>query len=706
MVSAADIPRKLWEHPSPKSTEMWAFKQKLQQEKGLDFPTYYDLYSWSVKNRAAFWDFTWKYFPIIHGGSYTNVVDESARIDTIPSWFEGIQLNFAENMLFTAEKAPNGSHFVTTTGKEDSKIVATQIREGASESAISITWSQLRQRTGKLLQALKANGVTKGDRVAIVASNSIDTLVVFLATAALGALFSSASTDTGVKGILDRLVQIKPKYVFFDDAAIYNGKHIDLRSKITEVIHGLTDTMEFKSVVTLPRFPGRPVDTSSIPKTQPLSQLLSTAPSDKLEFVRVAFQDPFLVAFSSGTTGKPKPIVHGVGGYLLNSSKEARLNRCHGPDSVTLQYTTTGWIMYMSAVSGLLYGGHAILYDGSPFIPGPKVLIQLLGKYKVTHFGTSPRYLHELRKNGISPREEEDLRSLSIVTSTGMVLPESLAEWFYDSGFPARAQLANISGGTDLAACFGLENPLTPLYVGGCQGLPLGIPVEVYDQADEGATGIQGTPVPDGVPGELVATAAFPTMPVKFLGDDGPQKYFDSYFSRFDNVWTHGDFISIHPITKQIFFLGRSDGVLNPSGIRFGSAEIYNVIETQFTNEITDSLCVGQRRPQDSDESVLLFLLMRPGHKISKELVGRVKEAIRKALSSRHVPKYVFETGAIPTTVNLKKVELPVKQIVSGKNIKASGTLLNPESLEYYYQFVDVEKLVAKQGKLRTKSKL
>ncbi|KAL4872235.1 hypothetical protein BDV12DRAFT_162532 [Aspergillus spectabilis] len=699
MASAADIPRKLWEHSNPKSTQMWAFKQRLEKERGLSFPTYYDLYTWSVKNRAAFWDFSWKYFPIIYEGSYTTVVDESARIDSIPTWFEGVRLNFAENMLFTAEKAPNGTYFITTTGKEDSKIVATQVREGAAEPAISITWSQLRQLTGKLLQALKAAGLTKGDRVAIVASNSIDTLVVFLATTALGGLFSSASTDTGVKGILDRLVQIKPKYVFFDDAAIYNGKYIDLRPKITEVVNGLKDTAEFKTLVTLPRLL-RPVDVSGIPKAQPLAQLLATAPSDKLEFVRVAFRDPFLVAFSSGTTGKPKPIVHSVGGYILNSNKEARLHRGHGRESITLQYTTTGWIMYMSAISSLLFGGRTILYDGSPFIPDAKVLIHLLGKYRVTHFGTSPRYFHELRKNGSSPRKEEDLSSLVIVTSTGMVLPESLAEWFYDDGFPAHTQLANISGGTDLAACFGLENPLTPLYVGGCQGLPLGIPVEVYDQADEGASGVKGTPVSDGVPGELVATAAFPTMPVKFLGDDGAQKYFDSYFARFDNVWTHGDFISIHPTTKQVFFHGRSDGVLNPSGIRFGSAEIYNVIETQFSAEIVDSLCVGQRRPQDSDESVMLFLLMRPGHAVTPKLVGRVKVAIEKALSKRHVPRWIFETKAIPTTVNLKKVELPVKQIVSGKRIKASGTLLNPESLEYYYQFVDVEKLVGPRSKL------
>lgn len=442
-------------------------------------------------------------------------------------------------MLFTAEKGLNGTRFVTTTGKEDSKVVATQIREGAAEPAMSITWSQLRQRTGRLLQALKAAGVRKGDRVAIVASNSVDTLVVFLATTALGALFSSASTDTGVKGILDRLLQIRPKFVFFDDASLYNGKHTDLRPKIAEVINGLKESPEFKTLITLPRFQDHPVDVSNLPKTKPLAQLLATAPSDKLEFVRVAFRDPFLVAFSSGTTGKPKPIVHGVGGYILNSNKESRLHRSHGPDSVTLQFTTTGWIMYLSAISGLLYGGTTILYDGSPFLPSPRILIDLLGKYKVTHFGTSPRYLHELRKNNISPRAISDLSNLTNVTSTGMVLPESLFEWFYDHGFPAHTLLANISGGTDLAACFALENPLTPLYVGGCQGLPLGIPVEVYDQADDGASGVKGTPVPDGVPGELVATAAFPTMPVMFLGEDGDKKYFDSYFARFDSTFTH-----------------------------------------------------------------------------------------------------------------------------------------------------------------------
>lgn len=512
---------------------------------------------WSIKNRAAFWDFCWTYFPIISEGSYSTVVDESARIDSVPTWFEGARLNFAENMLFSTTPSSTGHPKITTTDKEDTKIALTQMREGGSEPSSNVTWGQLRKMTGRMVQALKAAGVVKGDRVAAVASNSVDTLVVLLATTALGALFSSTSTDTGVKGILDRLLQLKPKFVFVDDSAIYNGKRVDLRPKIKGIVEGLREVSEFEAIIAIPRFPTQPADVSGVPKTQPVTALLEKATSDQLEFVRVGFRDPFLVVYSSGTTGKPKPIVHGVGGVILNTYKESRLHCDHGPDSTVLQYTTTGWIMYLSAISGLLFGAKAVLYDGSPFLPDVKFLIELAGEHKVTHFGTSPRYLHELRKNNVRPKDVADLSSLRVVTSTGMVLSESLFEWFYDEGFLSHTQLANISGGTDLAACFGLGNPITPLHVGGCQGPGLGIPISVFDQADEGATGVKGTALPDGVPGELVATAAFPTMPVKFLGDDGPQKYFDSYFGRFDSKFL-ACLISI--ICESLILLSKTSG--------------------------------------------------------------------------------------------------------------------------------------------------
>lgn len=381
MSSHTTIPRKLWEPSNPDSTVLGVFKRTLEEEKGLDLRDYSALYQWSIKNRAAFWEFCWKYFPIIHEGNYEFVVDDTARIDSIPDWFPGIRLNFAENVLFTAGK-PGQTSKISTAGKEDDKIAVTEVREGDAEPTVHLTWKDLRRRTGRLLQALKAAGVRRGDRVAVVASNNIDTLTIFLATTALGALFSSTSTDTGVKGILDRLLQIQPRWVFIDDTTVYNGKTVDLRPKITQVVEGLANTKEFQGVIAVPRFRDRPADVSQIPRTQTLTQFLRNASSDRLEFVRVGFRDPFLIVYSSGTTGEPKCIVHSVGGYLLNVNKEARLNRSMDENAITMQYTTTGWIMYLSCVSSLIFGARPILYDGSPFLPDVKILVKLLEKHK------------------------------------------------------------------------------------------------------------------------------------------------------------------------------------------------------------------------------------------------------------------------------------------------------------------------------------
>ncbi|KAJ5976332.1 hypothetical protein N7481_010039 [Penicillium waksmanii] len=669
---------------------MGRFQTELELAIGRKFRSFQELYLHSIRNRPEFWEFCWKYFQIIHEGTYAAVVDESARMDSVPSWFTGVKVNFAENILFSRRLGD-------TTAKEDSKVAITEIRENGPKEVVHFTWGQLRSRTGLLIQAMKANGVVRGDRIAVCASNSIDTLLVFLASTALGAIFSSSSTDMGVKGVLDRLLQIKPRWLFMDDFAVYNGKKIDLRPKMKEIVDGMKSISEFQGVISQPRTPSEPADIQSIPRTETLPEFISEAKGkDNLEFERVDFRDPFLVVYSSGTTGQPKCIVHSVGGVLLNAHKEGSLHTDLGPESTACQYTTTGWIMYLSAIQTLLFGSRVILYDGSPFVPDARVLIDIVAQEKVTHLGISPRWLHELQRATIRPRETADLSSLQVVTSTGMVLRDELFEWFYDEGFPAHVRLNNISGGTDIAGCFGIGNPLSALYVGGCAGCSLGVPVEVFDSTIEGGDGTKGAPVEEGVPGELVATSAFPNMPTQFWGDANGKKYHGAYFERFDDVWTHGDFVSIHPITKQLVFHGRADGVLNPSGVRFGSAEIYRVIESQFSHEIADSICVGQRRPSDTDERVLLFLLMKGGVLFTGELVDRVKSAIRSELSARHVPMYIFETPEIPTTVNLKKVELPVKQIVSGKRIQPSGTLLNPDSLDYYYRFVEMEKRASK----------
>lgn len=501
-------PRKLWEHPNPKSHRMWAFLQKANKRHSLSLQTFNDLYEWSIgkhrnSTRLDFWQLVWEDIAVIHEGGYSRIVDLDARMDSIPHWFEGVRLNFAENILYLRGRDGSGSR-TARGGKEDGKVALTEVREGATEMR-DVTWAEFRARVGLLENAMRARGVGRGDRVAVVASNSVDTLVCFLAVTALGGLFSSSSTDMGTKGILDRLTQIKPVWVFVDDAALYNGKTVDLRPKIRDIVAGLKDVKEFRGVVTQPRW-RVPVDVSSLEKTVTLGDFLQAAKGrEELSFERVEYRDPFLIVYSSGTTGIPKCIVHSVGGVLTSSLKESRLHRDFGPDTVGLQYTTTGWIMYLSSVLGLLSGARSVLYDGSPFQPDLETFVRLLGEQKVTNLGISPRWMHEYQKNGLSPREITDLSALRAVTSTGMVLKEQLFEWFYDVGFPPHVQLANISGGTDLAGCFGIENPLTPVYVGGCQGASLGTPVVVYDQLHEGGVGVKGREVSDGTPGELVA---------------------------------------------------------------------------------------------------------------------------------------------------------------------------------------------------------
>lgn len=642
-------PRKLWEHPNPQETNMARFMHHSNNKRSMNMRTFAELNDWSGGPlREEFWQDVLEYTSLIYEGTYTHVIEPGVRMDRIPKWFKGLRLNFAENLLFSPS---DRSHEVAETkGKEDDKVACTEVREGVSEVR-HVTWRELRARVGSLASAMKAHGVRKGDRVAVVASNSVDTLCVFLAVTAIGGLFSSSSTDMGTKGVLDRLLQIKPRWLFMDDAALYNGKKVDLRAKMREIVEGMKRVSEFDGVVSMPRWTTA-LEVSDVLRAQTLEKFLRSATTDKVQCERVEFADPFFIAYSSGTTGPPKCIVHSTGGVLISAMREGTLHRGYSNETVGLQYTTTGWIMYLSSVLTFLIGARVVLYDGSPFQPDPQTFVRLIGEQRVTNLGVSPKWMQTLVAAGIAPRRTTDVSALKVVTSTGMVLPESLFHWFYDEGFEPHTQLANISGGTDLAGCFGMENPLTPVYAGGCQGPSLGTPIDVYDSTIEGGPGITGRSVETGTPGELVATKAFPNMPVMFWPGDttAMKKYWESYFGKYDNVWTHGDFMSVHPSTGQIVFLGRADGVLNPSGVRFGSAEIYNVIEKGFPKTIADSVVVGQRRPHDTDESVMLFLKMQPGVSFTPGLVEDVNSAIARECSKRHVPKYVFETPEIPTT--------------------------------------------------------
>ncbi|KAH6611565.1 acetoacetyl- synthase [Trichoderma cornu-damae] len=696
------MPRKLWEHPDRKSTVMWRFMQDANRKFGMDLQSFGELYKWSCSRRSDFYQHLWEFRPFIHQGTYTRVVDESIPMTQLPRWFEGVRINWAENVLYSRDASSPSAEARCTLHKEDDKIAFTEVREGNTEVR-HFTWKQVRDEAMALAAALKERGLSRGDRVVVVAGHAFKTFVVFMATTWLGGIFSSSSTDMGVGGLLQRAVQVNPKFVFFDDGALYNGKTVDLRDNIRGMMEGMSECDQLQSFVIIQRFASRPFDTAGIPKTERFEQLVRAGADKPAPApVRVGFQDAFLIVYSSGTTGTPKALVHAVGTCHLSTSKEIHVHRDVGPSDVGLQFTTTGWIMYPSSLSHMIYGARCVAYDGSPLVPDPKVLLRVAAEQGVTVLGVSPRWMGELMKRGIAPRREFDLASLKSVTTTGMVCPDQIFEWFYDAAFPAKVQLANITGGTDIAGCFAQENPLDPVYVGGCQNGSLGVPIATYDHdLPDGST---GTPLPPGSAGDLVATAAFPNMPV-FLWNDGPgpapgPKYRAAYFERFAGVWAQGDFCAVSPRTGAVLMLGRSDGVLNPSGVRFGSADIYAVLERCFPDEIAESLCVGQRRPQDLDERVVLFLLMRRGLALDKALVERVKGTIAKELTKRHVPKYVFEIPEVPVTVNGKKVELPVKSIISGKTIKPSGTLLNPQSLDHFYQYQKVEELEEPRAKL------
>lgn len=452
-----------------------------------------DLYQWSIDSRADFWAELFEQHPLVHSGTHKRVVDTLIPMDQRPKWFEGIELNFAENIL----SVPKGIE-----GKQDHVIACVEVREGCTEKR-NVTWKELRERVGLLSNAMRAHGVVRGDRVAAVSSNSLDTLSVFLAVTSLGGIFTSSSIDMGAKAVLQRLQQVHPKWVFADDWALYNASRIDLRPKVKDIIKGMEGIPNFQGVVCMPRF-GKSSDVSRMTKAMTLAEFLRASRQvSSIRYERLSFSDPFLIVYSSGTTGTPKCIVHSIGGVLINSLKEGRLHRNSGPDTVGLQFTTTAWIMYLSTVLSLHHGARVILYDGSPFQPDLKRFIHLVGEEKVTDFGISPRYLQTLASATppLIPRDVTDLSHLRRVGSTGMVLSEALFHWFYDHGFPPHVQLCNFSGGTDLAAAFALDNPLEPVYAGGCQGPSLGLKVEAFDQSIEQGP---GRPVPIGDPGELV----------------------------------------------------------------------------------------------------------------------------------------------------------------------------------------------------------
>jgi len=620
------------------------------QSSRLPGSDYASLYEWSVTKPAEFWEAVWKFCGIRSSADYTSVLRDGDKMPGA-SWFEGATLSFTANLL-----QPH---------RTGTAIVFANERGERTE----LSWADLGRQVAGLAAGLRALGVGRGDRVAGFVANRPEAVVAMLAAASVGAVWSSCSPDFGADAVLDRFGQIAPKVLFATDGYFYNGKSIDSLPLVRAIAARLP---ELRAIVVIPYRDGTP-ELRGLPNGMLFADMVDLGA--KLEPEAVPFEHPLYILYSSGTTGVPKCIVHGTGGTLLQHRKEHVLHTDVRPSDIVFYFTTTGWMMWNWLVSALASGATIVLYDGAPLHPDPGVLWRLAERERIAVFGTSARYISALEKSGYAPHAEFALDSLRSVLSTGSPLAPSSFDFVY-RGIKPDVQLSSIAGGTDLISCFALGNPLRPVYRGELQGRGLGMKVEIFDSAGRALHGAKG---------ELVCTAPFPSMPVGFWNDPDGRAYRKAYFARFPNVWCHGDYAELTEHDGIVIY-GRSDAVLNPGGVRIGTAEIYRIVEQ--LEEIAESIVVGQ--DWQGDTRVVLFVKLQPGRTLDAALEKKIRDAIRTKASPRHVPAKILVVTDIPRTMNGKVVELAVRDVIHGREVANVDALANPAALDQFRDRVEL----------------
>ena len=633
------------------STQLTAFMHSVQDATGFDAGgDYFALHQWSLDEPAAFWRAVWD-FAEIQGDPGGVVCDDPSALPGC-QWFPDATLNFAENLLRFA----------------DDREALVEIDE--SDARCALTYGQLREQVARLAGWMRQQGIQPGDRIAGFMPNCIETVVAMLATASLGAVWSSCSPDFGKQGALDRFGQIAPRLLFTADGYVYNGKACDSLSRAGDIARAIP---EIEHVVVVPKLSAQAA-LGGIETAVPWQSCLN-GDVKALHFEPRSFNDPLFILYSSGTTGVPKCIVHGIGGTLIQHAKEHVLHTDISRNDRFFYFTTCGWMMWNWLVSGLARGATLILYDGSPFARDGRRLIDAIDEERITVFGVGAKYLGALQKSGVVPAESHDLSTLKTVLSTGSPLPHEGFEWVYQA-FKPDLHLASISGGTDIVSCFAGGVPTLPVYAGQLQAAGLGMATAIWNEA--------GEPV-EGEKGELVCTQSFPSCPVGFWRDTDGSKFHAAYFDRWPGVWAHGDY-GEKTAAGGFVIHGRSDAVLNPGGVRIGTAEIYRQVER--VPEVLDSVVVGQN--WQDDVRVVLFVVLRDGVALDAPLMARIRDEIRANTTPRHVPAKVIQVADIPRTISGKIAELAVRKVIHGEQIGNQDALANPEALALYAALPDL----------------